>query len=200
MCKHVAATLYGVGARLDHAPELLFTLRGVDPTEMVETAVEQSARNAKPRRGRALDSDQLLSVFGIDIDVGGAPPAEAPTPTSAKTTRRTDRKRQPARAKAGKRMAAKPLTSNAAAGKSTARRSAAKKKSAASATKKATAKRRTSKTAPATKAKRGTSKTAPATKAKRGTSKTAPAAKAKRGTSKTAPAAKAATRKTARKT
>ena len=31
MCKHVAATLYGVGARLDHEPELLFTLRGVDP-------------------------------------------------------------------------------------------------------------------------------------------------------------------------
>jgi TonB family protein len=27
MCKHVAAAMYGVGARLDHAPELLFTLR-----------------------------------------------------------------------------------------------------------------------------------------------------------------------------
>ena len=41
MCKHVAATLYGVGARLDHEPELLFTLRGVDPTEMVEAAIDQ---------------------------------------------------------------------------------------------------------------------------------------------------------------
>ena len=31
MCKHVAAVLYGVGARLDSKPELLFTLRGVEP-------------------------------------------------------------------------------------------------------------------------------------------------------------------------
>ena len=30
MCKHVAAVLYGVGARLDHQPELLFLLRKVD--------------------------------------------------------------------------------------------------------------------------------------------------------------------------
>ena len=30
MCKHVAAVLYGVGARLDASPELLFTLRGLD--------------------------------------------------------------------------------------------------------------------------------------------------------------------------
>jgi uncharacterized Zn finger protein len=29
MCKHVAAVLYGAGARLDEKPELLFTLRGV---------------------------------------------------------------------------------------------------------------------------------------------------------------------------
>lgn len=29
MCKHVAAVLYGVGARLDEKPELFFTLRGV---------------------------------------------------------------------------------------------------------------------------------------------------------------------------
>jgi hypothetical protein len=36
MCKHVAVTLYGVGVRLDHEPELLFILRGVDPIEMVE--------------------------------------------------------------------------------------------------------------------------------------------------------------------
>ena len=30
MCKHVAAVLYGIGARLDHQPELLFALRKVD--------------------------------------------------------------------------------------------------------------------------------------------------------------------------
>src|SRR5207302_1183989 len=30
MCKHVAAVLYGVGARLDQQPELLFRLNNVD--------------------------------------------------------------------------------------------------------------------------------------------------------------------------
>ena len=35
MCKHVAATLYGVGARLDDRPELLFVLRGVDHRDLL---------------------------------------------------------------------------------------------------------------------------------------------------------------------
>ena len=38
MCKHVAATLYGAGARLDAAPDLLFTLRGVDRAELIRRA------------------------------------------------------------------------------------------------------------------------------------------------------------------
>jgi uncharacterized Zn finger protein len=46
MCKHVAAVLDGVGARLDRAPETLFTLRGVDPAEMVETAVDQPRKQS----------------------------------------------------------------------------------------------------------------------------------------------------------
>ena len=33
MCKHIAAVLYGAGARLDHQPELLFLLRNVDCDE-----------------------------------------------------------------------------------------------------------------------------------------------------------------------
>src|SRR3990172_2119982 len=47
MCKHVAATLYGVGARLDDSPELLFTLRDVDAAEMVIAATER-ARSRPP--------------------------------------------------------------------------------------------------------------------------------------------------------
>ena len=38
MCKHVAAVLYGIGARLDHQPELLFTLRKVDQQDLIATA------------------------------------------------------------------------------------------------------------------------------------------------------------------
>ena len=69
MCKHVGATLYGVGARLDHEPELLFTLRSVDPAEMVEAAVDQPRTGGKSRSGRVLKSDGLSSVFGVDIDM-----------------------------------------------------------------------------------------------------------------------------------
>jgi len=38
MCKHVAAVLYGVGARLDEQPELIFTLRRVDAKDLVTQA------------------------------------------------------------------------------------------------------------------------------------------------------------------
>ncbi len=38
MCKHVAAVLYGVGARLDEQPELIFTLRHVDAKDLVTQA------------------------------------------------------------------------------------------------------------------------------------------------------------------
>ncbi len=67
MCKHVAATLYGVGARLDYKPELLFTLRGVDPAEMVEAAIDRPVTASRSRRGRVLEPGELSSVFGVDI-------------------------------------------------------------------------------------------------------------------------------------
>ena len=41
MCKHVAATLYGVGARLDESPELFFTLRNVDMNGLLSSAVKK---------------------------------------------------------------------------------------------------------------------------------------------------------------
>ena len=74
MCKHVAAALYGVGNRLDHAPEMLFTLRGVDPSAMVEEALERGAGPRRRAPGRALDVDDLSAVFGVAIDFGGGAP------------------------------------------------------------------------------------------------------------------------------
>lgn len=66
MCKHVAAVLYGVGARLDRRPELLFVLRGVDHAELVgEGAAKAVVGRAK--KGRTLDEASLSSVFGIDL-------------------------------------------------------------------------------------------------------------------------------------
>ena len=146
MCKHVAATLYGVGARLDNEPGMLFTLRGVDPAEMVETAVEQPPRVSKSRRGRVLASDELSSVFGVDIDMTGtteqdvAPPVKrgrraAPTKKKKKkkkTGKRSTAARKPtSRAKGGKKKPAankKAAKKRASAKKKTTIKTAAKKK------------------------------------------------------------------------
>ncbi|BFG80456.1 hypothetical protein PTKU46_84900 [Paraburkholderia terrae] len=71
MCKHVAAVLYGIGARLDQQPELLFTLRGVDPSDLVNntSANLSGAGKAVPTSGKLLDNAVLGDVFGIDIDM-----------------------------------------------------------------------------------------------------------------------------------
>jgi uncharacterized Zn finger protein len=92
MCKHVAAALYGVGARLDQAPELLFTLRCVDPTEMVEAALEQPLPGKKSGRGRVLETDDLSSVFGVDIDTDKAPTKKTSANRSKEKKRRTTKK------------------------------------------------------------------------------------------------------------
>ena len=70
MCKHVAAVLYGIGARLDHVPEMLFLLRGVDHMDLVAEAGSAGAlatiRGAA--KGQVLDAGGLSDIFGIDID------------------------------------------------------------------------------------------------------------------------------------
>jgi uncharacterized Zn finger protein len=72
LCKHLAATLYGVGARLDAAPELLFTLRGVDHSELIGEAVGAANldRALEGRAGAQLVEADLREVFGIDIELG----------------------------------------------------------------------------------------------------------------------------------
>ncbi len=70
MCKHVAAVLYGVGARLDQQPELLFTLRGVNPADLIHRAgAGLSGTAGDPVSGKILDSAALSDVFGIDVDI-----------------------------------------------------------------------------------------------------------------------------------
>ena len=63
LCKHLAAVLYGVGARLDESPELLFRLRGVDYEELigVDLAIEMTSAESE------LTGD-LSDIFGIEID------------------------------------------------------------------------------------------------------------------------------------
>ncbi len=89
LCKHVAATLYGIGARLDQQPELLFTLRGLDPLELVEAAAASSPIPRKSRSARVLADDQLSSVFGIDLEMGTAPAKVGKKPHKKAPTKKT---------------------------------------------------------------------------------------------------------------
>lgn len=76
MCKHVAAALYGVGARLDEEPEIFFTLRRVDQSELVTeaTAADRLTRTAGGRRVKTLEADSLSAIFGIELDGAAATP------------------------------------------------------------------------------------------------------------------------------
>ncbi len=75
MCKHVAAVLYGVGARLDARPELLFLLRGVDHTELAaEGGVDAVLAKGEGEGGR-FGGEDLSEMFGIDLLPAGEAPA-----------------------------------------------------------------------------------------------------------------------------
>lgn len=80
MCKHVAAALYGVGARLDDDPMLFFTLRGVDTSELISRTVSSKAESllekASKKSARIIADADLSSVFGIDL-AGDAGPSQA---------------------------------------------------------------------------------------------------------------------------
>ncbi|MBX9668110.1 MAG: helix-turn-helix domain-containing protein [Candidatus Obscuribacterales bacterium] len=67
MCKHVAAVLYGVGARLDERPELLFQLRGVDHLELIEADSVVAAATAGKSSSKHIAESELEDLFGIEI-------------------------------------------------------------------------------------------------------------------------------------
>lgn len=110
VCKHVAAVLYGVGARLDRRPELFFTLRQVDQAELIGAATTGAvARSAATMANRIADS-KLAEVFGIELDESVDAPAAARV---AATPARRSRPRASAAAKRrtarGKRAKHGPL-------------------------------------------------------------------------------------------
>ncbi|MCA9011401.1 MAG: SWIM zinc finger family protein [Planctomycetaceae bacterium] len=69
-CKHLAAVMYGIGARLDSQPELLFLLRGVDHQELVSQAIAAGNldRELSGSKSGGLDSNDLGAIFGIELD------------------------------------------------------------------------------------------------------------------------------------
>ncbi len=86
MCKHVAAALYGVGARLDQKPQLLFVLRGVDENELIAGAGEDlTLTKTAPGAAKMLDDSNVAALFGLEM----AEPASSDPPavTAAKPPR-----------------------------------------------------------------------------------------------------------------
>jgi len=81
MCKHVAATLYGVGARLDEDATLLFTLRGTNKDDLVSRTVtagaEKLLEKAAKKSSRIIEDADLAELFGIDVSKGGGSLATA---------------------------------------------------------------------------------------------------------------------------
>jgi uncharacterized Zn finger protein len=69
MCKHVAAVLYGVGARLDQQPELLFRLHKVDEKELIAKAGNDLplSKNGLAAAKVLSDSEDLSALFGLDM-------------------------------------------------------------------------------------------------------------------------------------
>ena len=69
MCKHVAAALYGVGARLDEDPSLFFTLRGIEMGRFIDVAianrVELMLQNAARPSSRIIADGRVRELFGV---------------------------------------------------------------------------------------------------------------------------------------
>jgi len=109
MCKHVAAVLYGIGARLDQSPELLFRLRAVDETALLADlgAALPGARQG-PDATKTLAGDDLAALFGLDMvegeaDAGGeraAPAAPSPPKVAPPAPRKVAAKGKGTAAKA----------------------------------------------------------------------------------------------------
>jgi uncharacterized Zn finger protein len=69
MCKHVAAVLYGIGARLDHNPMLFFELRDLDWQDLIRKSMEQKLesmlKNAGKKSEREIPAEDISDIFGL---------------------------------------------------------------------------------------------------------------------------------------
>lgn len=129
MCKHVAAVLYGVGARLDHQPELLFTLCNVDAKALIQAAGSGLAtKRTAPEFVKVLDGAFLGEVFGLDM----AEPLDEVLPIKPAAAKKMAGKKavlqkvSASKVVPGKLAAKKPAVKKVAAVKATAKKTTAK--------------------------------------------------------------------------
>jgi uncharacterized Zn finger protein len=110
MCKHIAAVMYGIGARLDEKPELLFVLRKVDHLELIAGAVDSApvAKVGKSRGKKTIATSDLADVFGIEMT--GEETSSDAVPASAKEPAKP---RVPATKKVAKKAPEPPTVTKA---------------------------------------------------------------------------------------
>jgi uncharacterized Zn finger protein len=113
MCKHVAAALYGVGARLDEKPELLFVLRNVDQKELLAGAGRDLAFTQAKPSAKVIDDGDVAALFGLEM--AEAPAAETPVSVASARPKRSKPPAVKQVAAAGK---TKPVKKKAAKGRS----------------------------------------------------------------------------------
>jgi len=125
MCKHVAATLYGVGARLDDQPNLLFTLRQVDHLELIAQSgdVNVLVDRTGSQGQKTLGAGDLADVFGIELESAAPLAMPASKGTASKASAKTGVKKlaTAVKRKASKAASAatvKPIKKKAAPAKS----------------------------------------------------------------------------------
>ena len=87
MCKHVAAVFYGVGARLDGKPELLFRLRAVKESDLLAHLEAGPPLRPAISTTKVLETDDLSALFGFDMAPDKLPPVTKPTATKPTGTR-----------------------------------------------------------------------------------------------------------------
>jgi uncharacterized Zn finger protein len=123
MCKHIAATLYGVGHLLDSEPGLFFKMRGVDQTELVTDAMTtQTVDDAMGLNQQSdLADENLSAIFGIDLATNSDPLSKASRQEQSKPARKrvdnSKSKVKPKREKVSPNKSSSPTIAKKANGK-----------------------------------------------------------------------------------
>ena len=123
MCKHVAATLYGIGTRLDDDAGLFFKLRKVKIDDLIQQTLKDQSyklleKAEKMSSGKIAESD-LSDMFGIDMEEtmdldfskttkktagAGKTSRKAAKQSKAQTTKRKPPRKSLAKKKASQRL------------------------------------------------------------------------------------------------
>jgi uncharacterized Zn finger protein len=94
MCKHVAAVLYGIGARFDKEPELLFRLREVNEKELVVgVGKDLPLIRQTPASEKVLGGENLAEIFDLDMAETTEAPAMKKSRAKSKKNAKAKRKK-----------------------------------------------------------------------------------------------------------